>query len=97
MNSKLQIELFLCYPVSETCVRNEDENRLARLAVETGGRVIKVEGFEKMQSAFDQISEELYQQYSLGYRPSYQNWNGDFRREKLARKRMKQKNGGKGV
>jgi len=60
--------------------RNEDEYRLARLAVETGGRVIKVEGFEKMQAAFDQISEELHQQYSLGYRPADQNWNGDFRK-----------------
>jgi Ca-activated chloride channel family protein len=60
--------------------RNEDENRLARLAVETGGRVIKVEGFEKMQAAFDQISAELHQQYSLGYRPADQNWNGDFRK-----------------
>ena len=58
MNSKLQIELFLCYPVSETCVRNEDENRLARLAVETGGRVIKV----------DQISEELYTASATGRR-----------------------------
>jgi VWFA-related protein len=48
--------------------------------VETGGRVIKVEGFEKMQAAFDQISEELHQQYSLGYRPADQNWNGDFRK-----------------
>jgi Ca-activated chloride channel family protein len=60
--------------------RNEDENRLARLAVETGGRVIRVEGFEKMQAAFDQISAELHQQYSLGYRPADQNWNGDFRK-----------------
>ncbi len=60
--------------------RNEPENRIARLAVETGGRVIKVEGFEKMQAAFEQIAEELHHQYSLGYRPTNQNWDGQFRK-----------------
>jgi VWFA-related protein len=60
--------------------RNEPENRIARLAVETGGRVIKVEGFEKMQAAFELIAEELHHQYSLGYRPINQDWNGAFRR-----------------
>jgi VWFA-related protein len=57
-----------------------DENRIARLAVETGGRVIRVEGFEKMQSAFEQIADELHHQYSLGYRPPNQNWDGAFRK-----------------
>jgi VWFA-related protein len=60
--------------------RNEPENRIGRLAVETGGRVIKVEGFEKMQAAFAQIAEELHRQYSLGYRPSNQTWDGGFRK-----------------
>jgi VWFA-related protein len=60
--------------------RNEDENRIARLAVETGGRVIKVEGFEKMKVAFEQIADELHHQYSLGYRPTNQNWDGAFRK-----------------
>jgi Ca-activated chloride channel family protein len=60
--------------------RNEDENRISRLAVETGGRVIRVEGFEKMQAAFEQIAEELHHQYSLGYRPTNQNWDGAFRK-----------------
>jgi VWFA-related protein len=60
--------------------RNEDEFRIARLAAETGGRVIRVEGFEKMQSAFEQIADELHHQYSLGYRPSNQNWDGAFRK-----------------
>ena len=60
--------------------RNEDENRIGRLAVETGGRVIRVEGFEKMQAAFEQIAEELHHQYSLGYRPTNQTWDGAFRK-----------------
>ena len=46
-------------------------------------RVIKVEGFEKMQAAFDQIAEELHHQYSLGYRPVDQNWDGGFRKVSL--------------
>jgi len=60
--------------------RSDEENRIARLAVETGGRVIKVEGFEKMQAAFEQIADELHNQYSLGYRPTNQNWDGAFRK-----------------
>jgi len=46
----------------------------------TSLRVIKVEGFEKMQAAFDQIADELHQQYSLGYRPTNQNWDSSFRK-----------------
>ena len=60
--------------------RHEPDGRIARLAEETGGRVIKVEGFEKMQVAFDQIADELHQQYSLGYHPTNQNWDGSFRK-----------------
>ncbi len=56
------------------------ENRLGRLAEETGGRVIRVEGFRKMKKAFEEVAEELHQQYSLGYRPANQNWDGAFRR-----------------
>src|SRR5262249_38512015 len=63
--------------------RNEDEFRIGRLAVETGGRVIKVEGFDKMQAAFEQIAEELHRQYSIGYRPTNQNWDGAFRKVKI--------------
>jgi VWFA-related protein len=60
--------------------RNEDEYRISRLAVETGGRVIRVTGFDKMQAAFEQIADELHHQYSLGYRPTNQNWNSAFRK-----------------
>jgi VWFA-related protein len=60
--------------------RNEDEYRISRLAVETGGRVIRVEGFDKMQAAFQQIADELHHQYSIGYRPTNQDWNGAFRK-----------------
>lgn len=63
--------------------RNDDENRISRLAVETGGRVIRVEGFEKMQAAFEQIADELHHQYSLGYRPANQTWDGVFRKIRI--------------
>jgi len=60
--------------------RREPNNRIARMAEETGGRVIKVEGFDKMQRAFAEVAEELHQQYSLGYEPSNSKWDGTFRR-----------------
>jgi VWFA-related protein len=63
--------------------RNDDENRIARLAIETGGRVIRVDGFEKMQAAFEQIADELHHQYSLGYRPANQTWDGAFRKVRI--------------
>ncbi|HEY2382266.1 MAG TPA: VWA domain-containing protein [Terriglobia bacterium] len=70
--------------------RNEDEFRISRLAVETGGRVIRVEGFEKMQAAFEQIADELHHQYSIGYRPANQDWDGAFRKVSIdAGKRFK--------
>lgn len=59
------------------------DNRLGRLAEETGGRVIRVEGFRKMQNAFEEVAEELHQQYSLGYSPTNQNWDGAFRRMEI--------------
>ena len=60
--------------------RETPRNRIARLAEETGGSVIRVEGFEKMRKAFDQIADELHQQYSLGYEPTNPKWDGSFRR-----------------
>ena len=34
----------------------------------------------KIAEAFDQISEELHHQYSLGYYPDNTNWDGRFRK-----------------
>jgi VWFA-related protein len=59
---------------------HEGSNRLSRLAEETGGRVIKVKGFDKLQAAFEEIAVELHNQYSLGYTPINTNWDGLFRR-----------------
>jgi len=40
---------------------------VTRLAEETGGRVIKVKGRDKLRAAFEEIAEELHSQYFLGY------------------------------
>jgi VWFA-related protein len=54
-----------------------------RLAEDTGGRVIFVNSEKKIEEAFDQISEELRSQYTLGYYPTNSNRDGKFRKIKL--------------
>lgn len=54
-----------------------------KLAEETGGRVIEVSSEKKLQEAFDQISEELRSQYTLGYYPSNPVHDGKFRKIKV--------------
>jgi VWFA-related protein len=45
----------------------EGPHNAGRLAEETGGRVIKVKGRDKLRAAFAEIAEELHSQYYLGY------------------------------
>ena len=54
-----------------------------RLAEDTGGRVIYVSSEKKLEEAFDQISEELRSQYTLGYYPTNTSKDGKFRKIKL--------------
>ena len=54
-----------------------------RLADDTGGRVIYVSSEKKLEEAFDQISEELRSQYTLGYYPSNPTKDGKFRKIKV--------------
>jgi VWFA-related protein len=56
------------------------EQVLKKLAEATGGRMLEVKGMDKLNSALDEISDELHNQYSLGYYPGNQNWNGKFRK-----------------
>ena len=51
-----------------------------RLAEETGGRMIVVNSEKRLEEAFDQISEELRSQYTLGYYPSNNAKDGKFRK-----------------
>jgi VWFA-related protein len=54
-----------------------------KMATETGGRMIEVSSEKKLEEAFDQISEELRSQYTLGYYPSNAARDGGFRKIKL--------------
>ncbi|HKV04275.1 MAG TPA: VWA domain-containing protein [Candidatus Acidoferrales bacterium] len=55
----------------------------ARIAQQTGGRVINVRNEKSLEKAFDQISEELRSQYVLGYYPSNLARDGTFRKIKV--------------
>jgi VWFA-related protein len=67
--------------VIHTYERDEHgEEVLKRLAEATGGRMLEVKGMDKLNAALDEISDELHHQYSLGYYPGNQNWDGKFRK-----------------
>jgi VWFA-related protein len=54
-----------------------------KLAEETGGRMIAVRSEKKLVEAFDEISEELRSQYTLGYYPTNTAHDGKFRKIKV--------------
>jgi VWFA-related protein len=60
------------------------EDLLKKLAEATGGRMLEVRGFSKLEDALDEISDELHHQYSLGYYPENKDWNGKFRRIQIS-------------
>lgn len=59
------------------------EEVLKKMAEATGGRMLEVRGMDKLEAALDDISEELHHQYSLGYYPNNQNWDGKFRKVQI--------------
>jgi VWFA-related protein len=54
-----------------------------KLAEETGGRVLSANSEKKLNQAFDEISEELRSQYTLGYYPTNSAPDGKFRKVKV--------------
>lgn len=54
-----------------------------KLSEETGGRTIEVSSEKKLNEAFDQISEELRSQYTVGYYPTNTAKDGRFRKVKV--------------
>ena len=54
-----------------------------KLSDETGGRTIEVSSEKKLNEAFDQISEELRSQYTVGYYPTNTSKDGRFRKIKV--------------
>jgi Ca-activated chloride channel family protein len=67
--------------VIHTYERDEHgEEVLKKMAEATGGRMLEVKGMDKVNAALDEISDELHHQYSLGYYPENQKWDGKFRK-----------------
>ena len=56
------------------------ESVLKEMEEETGGRVFRANDDSGLAAAFDQISQELRSQYSLGYSPTNAARDGSFRR-----------------
>jgi VWFA-related protein len=54
-----------------------------KITEETGGRAISVNSEKHLAEAFDQISEELRSQYTLGYYPTNPAHDGKFRKIKV--------------
>ena len=54
-----------------------------KLTDETGGRTIVVRSEKNLEEAFDQISEELRSQYTLGYYSTNTARDGSYRKIKV--------------
>jgi VWFA-related protein len=54
-----------------------------KLSDETGGRTIEVSSEKRLNEAFDQISEELRSQYTVGYYPTNTRKDGNFRKVRV--------------
>src|SRR5579872_2091244 len=60
-----------------------DQTVAKRLTDETGGRMIIVRSEKNLEAAFDQISEELRSQYTIGYVPTNKAHDGSYRKVKV--------------
>jgi VWFA-related protein len=60
-----------------------NEGVAKRLSDETGGRTITVRNEKNLEQAFDQISEELRSQYTLGYYSTNTARDGSYRKLKV--------------
>ena len=63
-----------------------DQSVSRRLTDETGGRTIVVRNDKNLEQAFDQISEELRNQYTIGYVPTNKAQDGAYRKVKIVMK-----------
>ena len=63
-----------------------DQNVAKKLTDETGGRMIVVRSEKNLEQAFDQISEELRSQYTIGYTPTNKAHDGSYRKVKVEMK-----------
>jgi VWFA-related protein len=63
-----------------------DEGVARRLADETGGRMIVVRSEKSLEKGFDELIEELRNQYTLGYTPSNKKHDGAYRKIRVEMK-----------
>jgi VWFA-related protein len=63
-----------------------DQGVAKRLTDDTGGRMIVVRSEKNLEAAFDQISEELRSQYTIGYSPTNKKHDGSYRKIKVEMK-----------
>jgi VWFA-related protein len=63
-----------------------DQSVAKRLTDDTGGRMIIVRNEKNLEQAFDQISEELRSQYTIGYAPTNKKRDGSYRKIKVEMK-----------
>jgi VWFA-related protein len=63
-----------------------DQGVAKRLTDESGGRTIVVRSEKNLEAAFDQISEELRSQYTVGYTPTNKKHDGSYRKIKVEMK-----------
>ncbi|MGD0909651.1 MAG: VWA domain-containing protein [Candidatus Acidiferrales bacterium] len=60
-----------------------DQGVARKLTDETGGRMIVVRSEKNLEQAFDEISEELRSQYTIGYSPTNKAHDGSYRKIKV--------------
>jgi VWFA-related protein len=63
-----------------------DQGVARKLTEETGGRMIIVRSEKNLEQAFDEISEELRSQYTIGYTPTNKAHDGSYRKIKVEMK-----------
>ncbi len=56
------------------------DSAMKKMAEETGGRMFRVDRSKDLPAAFEEISQELRSQYSIGYTPTTPRRDGGFRR-----------------
>ena len=69
--------------IADTRFGGGNEGVAKKLTDETGGRTIVVRNEKKLEEAFDQISQELRSQYTLGYYSSNTARDGTYRKVKV--------------
>jgi VWFA-related protein len=71
----------------QAILQSKGKTAMERLSLETGGRFFEVTKDHSIESIYDQIEEELRNQYSFGYTPDRQGSDQQYRKIRLTTKR----------